>query len=566
MRINPGLAGGIIGVGIIVIAVLTVLASFPFDQAFAAQPTPVPRRTVAFTDVNPYGADFLLDTEAEEWKIDKTLEMAHDAGIGWVKQQFPWEDLQLSRGPNGYYDNRLNQSTWDKYDRIVRLAAKYHMQVIARLDRPPAWTRVDNRRPERPPDDFALYGDFVYDVVSHFKGRIHYYQIWNEPNIYPEWGEQSPDPAAYVQLLRIAYQRAKEADPNVVILSAPLAQTLENSPRNMSDLEFLRRMYAAGARPYFDILFANAYGFGLTPNDPPSADRLNFQRVTLLRQIMVENGDANKPIWFNEFGWNAAPATFSPDKLPWGRVTEQQQAQYTVEAIQFARTHWPWAGVFNIWFFRESGNLPNLTQDRAEYYFRMVDPGFTPRPLYNAVKQASRGLDVVGPGTYAVTDPAADFSGKWEQVLRPSSAVGVVESSTTEGDSLTITFQGGGLSLDVQRAPNAGQIYLTVDGREANAVPEHSQGRSIVDLSAPNNQEAPIPIPIADGLPPGQHVLRLVVGPAPGPERGPVQITGFEVRPVDTSATLFRSGLTIGAAMVIGALVIVAGRLWPWGR
>lgn len=560
---NPGLIGTITAVAVVALATVSILTTFPFDEAFTPQPTPVALRSIPFTDLNPYGADFLLDTEAEEWKVDKTLEMAHEAGIGWVKQQFPWEDLQLSPGPNGYYDTRLNQSTWDKYDRIVNLAMKYHMQVIARLDRPPAWTRVDNRRPERPPDNFALYGDFVYDVVRHFKGRIHYYQIWDEPNIYPEWGDQSPNPAAYVRLLRIAYERAKEADPNAVILSAPLAQTLENSPRNMSDLEFLRQMYADGAKPYFDILFANAYGFGLPPNDPPSPNRLNFQRVTLLRQIMVENGDADKPIWFNEFGWNAAPATFPPADLPWGRVTEQQQAEYTVDAIRYARSHWPWAGVFNIWFFRESGNIPST---QPAYYFRMVDPGFTPRPLYNAVKQATRGLNVAGPGSYSVTDPAAEFSGHWQPILRPSLTGGVIESSTTEGDNLTITFQGGGLSLEAQRAPDAGKVYITVDGREANEVANSFQGRSVIDLSAANHQEAPIEIPIADGLPPGQHVMRLVVGTGSNGEHGPVQITGFDVRAVDASAAVRRSAATMAVALGIAALAMVAGRLWPWGR
>lgn len=563
MRVNPRLVGVGVAVVVIVVAVIIVVVSFPFDQAFAAQPTPTPARTIPFTDVNPYGADFLLDTEAEEWKVEKTLEMAHAAGIGWVKQEFPWEDLQLSPGPNGYWDSRLNQSTWDKYDRIVDIANKYHMQVIARLDRPPAWTRKDNRLPERPPDNYELYGDFVYDVVSHFKGRIHYYQIWNEPNIYPEWGDQPPDPAAYTRLLEIAYRRAKEADPNVVILSAPLAQTLENSSRNMSDLKFLRGMYAAGAEPYFDILFANAYGFGRPPEDPPSPDRLNFQRVTLLRQIMVENGDARKPIWFNEFGWNAAPASFPASKLPWGRVTEAQQAKYTVDAVNYARQHWPWAGVFNIWFFRQSGNIP---KDRAEYYFRMVDVGFTPRPLYTAVQKATRGLGVAGPGTYAITNPAAVFSGNWQPILRPATAGGIVDSSTTEGDNLTITFRGGGLNLEVQRAPNAGKVYLTVDGREADAIREQSQERSVIDLSAANHQEAPIEIPIADDLQPGEHVMRLVVGPAPGPEHGPVQITGFEVLPVDASAALRRSGIMLGAALLIGALAVLAGRLWPWGR
>src|SRR5207253_6635671 len=161
---------------------------------------------------------------------------ARAAGIAWVKQDFPWDSLQLAPGPNGYWDDRLNKSTWDKYDLIVRLARNDNMEVIARLDRPPSWTRRDNQHPERPPDDFARYGDFVFDVVKHFKGQIHYYQIWNEPNIYPEWGEQAPDAAGYVKLLQVAYRRAKEADPNVVILSAPLAQTLENSTRNESDL------------------------------------------------------------------------------------------------------------------------------------------------------------------------------------------------------------------------------------------------------------------------------------------------------------------------------------------
>ena len=563
MLINPRAASAGIAASIVIIALITVLVSFPFDQLLAAQPAPAPRRTIPFTDVNPFGADFLLDTEAEEWKIDKTLEMAHEAGIGWVKQQFPWEDLQLAPGPDGYWDSRLNESTWTKYDRIVNLAAKYGLQVIARLDRPPAWTRSDNRRPERPPDDFSLYGNFVYDVVSHFKGRIHYYQIWNEPNVYPEWGDQPPDPVAYTRLLQIAYTRAKQADPNAVILSAPLAQTLENSSRNMSDLEFLRRMYQAGAAPYFDILFANAYGFGLPPEDPAAPNRLNFQRVTLLRQIMVQYGDANKPIWFNEFGWNAAPASFRPDQLPWGRVTEQEQAQYTVDAIRYARTHWPWAGVFNIWYFRQSGNIPSMTQDTAAYYFRMVDVGFTPRPLYNAVKQATQGIDIAGIGRYAVTNPAAHFAGQWQQVLRPSLPEGVIEASTNPGDSLTITFQGGGLSLSVQRAPNAGDIYLTIDGREANAVRDHFQGRSVINLSAPNSQEAPIWIPVADGLPQGQHVLRLVVGPATGPERGPVQIVGFEVRPVDASAAVRRSAVLLAIALAAALGVLALGHLWP---
>lgn len=536
-------------VAILAAVILVVFQLFSPTDLFAPPPTPIPPPSVALTDVNPYGANFLLEWEPEEWKVDKTFEMARAAGIHWVKEQFPWDSLQLNPGSTGYWDDRLNISTWDKYDRIVRLADKYGLEVIARLDRPPAWTRVTNLRPEQPPDDYTTYGDFVYDVVSHFKGRIHYYQIWNEPNVYPEWGEQSPDPAAYVRLLRIAYARAKQADPNVVILSAPLAQTLENSTRNESDVQFLDGMYLAGARPYFDVLLANAYGFAFPPGDPPRSDRLNFQRVTLLRQIMERNGDSHKPIWFNEFGWNAAPPEFTPDKLPWARVTEQVQAQYTIDAIQYARTHWPWAGVFNIWYFRQSGDI--FPTDRADYYFRMVDPRFTPRPLYNAIQQATSIPAVALPGTYAVTDPSATISGAWSPILAPTAIGGVILSSSKAGDSLTVAFRGGGLNLFVRHAPNAGQVFLTIDGREANKVRDTAQGRSLLNLNG-TDREAPIVVPIAEGLTPGQHVMRLVIGPSSGSEHGPVDIAGFEVRPFDRFAALVSvAGIITGATAVV---------------
>ena len=49
--------------------------------------------------------------EVEKWKVDKTIQMAKEANIKWMKQHFPWEEIQLSQGPEGYWDPRLNRST-----------------------------------------------------------------------------------------------------------------------------------------------------------------------------------------------------------------------------------------------------------------------------------------------------------------------------------------------------------------------------------------------------------------------------------------------------------------------
>jgi GH35 family endo-1,4-beta-xylanase len=85
--------------------------------------------------VNPLGANFFLAREVEHWKQEKTLALAREAGIGWIKQQFSWEEIEPLR--KGEFD-------WAKYDRIVDLAGQYDMQIIARLDRPPAWARPGN--------------------------------------------------------------------------------------------------------------------------------------------------------------------------------------------------------------------------------------------------------------------------------------------------------------------------------------------------------------------------------------------------------------------------------------
>src|SRR5207244_2656975 len=113
----------------------------------SAQPTP---RTIANADVSPWGTNTFLHKEVESWKKERTMKMIQEAGITWVKQQFPWEDLEQPR-KGQFFDPKYNQNTWDKYDEIVKLAAASGINLIVRLDRPPAWARSDKQRPERPP-------------------------------------------------------------------------------------------------------------------------------------------------------------------------------------------------------------------------------------------------------------------------------------------------------------------------------------------------------------------------------------------------------------------------------
>ncbi|HLE02192.1 MAG TPA: hypothetical protein VI877_01725, partial [Dehalococcoidia bacterium] len=348
-------------------------------------------------------------------------------------------------------------------------------RVIARLDRPPDWTRRDNTYKTAPPDNLADFGDFVYAVVNRYKGKIQHYQIWNEPNIWPEWGDRPTDPDGYAELLKVAYQRAKAADPNALILSAPLAQTLETGPRNLNELDYLEAMYRAGARDYFDIIMANAYGFDRPPPDPPHPQVLNFNRVQLLREAMVKNGDGSKGVWLNEFGWNAAPADFPPEKLFWRRVEETQQAAYTAEAISMART-WGWLGVINIWYFRQVGDiLPN----QADYYFRVVDTDFTPRLVYYRLQELAQSFHWAGPDLHQETSPALSLTGNWQFRINPLASGNGAAASSSPGDEAIFSFVGTGVSL--QHNGGRGRLYVELDGRGAG-LKQRDDGGSFVEL------------------------------------------------------------------------------------
>jgi hypothetical protein len=543
------------------VAAGAALANLLLPLALSARTTVSAYRAphlVANTDVNPFGANMFLDREVEEWKLRKTLEMAQEAHLGWVKQQFTWEEIEpVQKGE--YFDERTRRSSWEKYDRIVDLCEEYGLQIVARLDRPPDWTREDNTYKERPPDNFDDYGDFVYAFVDRYRGRIRYVQIWNEPNIFPEWGNRPVDPKDYVTLLRVAYQRAKQADPNVYVLSAPLAITLgQEHPEpgkwiSMNEIDYLEEMYKAGAKDYFDILSANAFGLGSPPEEPAQPRVLNFHRVLFLRDVMERYGDADKPVWFNEYGWNASPEDFGEEQLIWQRVSEEEQAQYTVGGVEYAQEHWPWAGVFNIWYFRQVGNI---SPDRSDYYFRMVDIDFTPRLVYNAVEQAAQGLqEPLGPGYYQETNPALVFDGEWQPMIDPQASAQAHILSEAEGSAVTLTFVGENADLIASIGPEGGRLGVSLDRHTVDNLPRNDQGQSYVDLFSPVRQwQRRVPLVYqADDV---EHTLVLTVLQRANlaSEGNQIAIDAFEITRGERSSLPYAM-----AALLILAVVVSAG-------
>ncbi len=504
-------------------------------------PDTAPMTPMRHAGLSPYGINTFLEQEVEEAKIERSLQLISQAGFRWIRQQFPWEDIEIY-GKGDYWDHQWNRSAWDKYDRLVALAEAYDLEIIARLDNPPAWSRaVGNAEGWSlgPPDDFEDYGDFVYAVVSRYRGRIRYYQIWNEPNIYPEWGNQPVDPEAYVRLLQIAYRRAKEADPDCVIIAAGLAQTTEPGPRNLDDLVYLERMYQAGVQGSFDIMGAMVYGLWTGPLDRrASQDRTNFARAQLVREIMVRHGDADKPLWATEVGWNALPADFEGAAI-YGRVGLEQQARYAVQAYQRASREWPWMGVMNYWFFRRPSDAEI---NQSWYYFRMVEPDFELLPVYAAMRELTSQAPMVYMGYHQEDHWALDYRGAWPAMAEEAATLGGYRQGQP-GDELRFRFHGTGLDLAFLGAPPADALDVYLDGQLVQSLTPSQAPAS----GAPTLQ-------VARNLRDRPHEVRIVV------RQGPVNLDGLVI--------WRQTRWSVLVPPAIGALVGLAAALGlrAWGR
>ncbi|MFB0537833.1 MAG: LysM peptidoglycan-binding domain-containing protein [Anaerolineae bacterium] len=325
----------------------------------------------------------------------RDLGLTRDAGFTWVKQSFAWREIEGAA--KGHFD-------WSRADRVVQQVNEFGLDLIARVDRQPQW--AGGGYPQNgPPNNYQDYADFLYAMASRYKGRIRAYQVWNEPNLNvagrSEWGGRPPNPAEYTALLKVAYQAIKQADPNAMVISAGLSPTSRWDDQAMPDEVFLKGMYAAGAKPYFDVFGAHGAGYKVPPEtdpavvardpalnnyDPSPEERKRiycFRHVEDLRRIMVENGDGGKQIALLEFGWTSDAVH---PEYAWFRVTEEQKGDYLVRAYQYAKQHWsPWIGVMSLIYMPD----PEWTQDKEEYWWAIIEPSYPElklRPAYVALK------------------------------------------------------------------------------------------------------------------------------------------------------------------------------------
>jgi endo-1,4-beta-mannosidase len=143
-------------------------------------------------------------------------------------------------------------------DKSVAIAREHNAKVVLTLGFTPHWASA---RPQEfvgynpgwaaEPADFKDWRVFVRTVATRYKGRIHIYEIWNEPNLTKIYWTGSTE--QMIALGREADQIIKSIDPSAILVS----------PSATSDdgLKWLSEFLSKGGRQYVDVIGYHFYVF-----------------------------------------------------------------------------------------------------------------------------------------------------------------------------------------------------------------------------------------------------------------------------------------------------------------
>ena len=249
-------------------------------------------------------------------QADRTIASAHALHARLVRVELPWSVFEPTAA------GRVSQSALAFTDRLVSDASADGIRVILIADSTPCWassapaslmrqcqTGQASSANAWPPSRPADYAAFVGYLAARYGTRLGAIEIWNEPDQINQQYFAGPEkPQRYAAILQLAYPAIKAAAANVPVLAGSLVG---------SNGVFLRALYAAGIKGYYDGIAVHFYNLPLAS-------------LRVFHEVQLANGDS-KPLWLDEFGWSSC--------YPKHRIQEEQACVTTqIQARNLADT------------------------------------------------------------------------------------------------------------------------------------------------------------------------------------------------------------------------------------
>lgn len=327
-------------------AVLFAAGSFLFSLTTAARDVVSVGPSGRYVDDSFFGMHIRYGVEKDVWP--------NTFFASWrvITPETEWRGLQPSR-------DRWNFSALDK---AVKKAGAHHVEVLLSLGQTPMWAASRPREVVQngpgaasEPAQTADWERYIRTVARRYKGRIKYYELWNEPKFREVDRYRVEDgftgyATQMVELGKVARRVLAEEDPNAILISPALGSA------NVARIEAWLK---AGGGQVAPVLASHFY------EPTPEEMVASYRRI---RAGLDRNGYIGMPIWVTESGYFVENPEWPPAKPQWNEevVSPEKLAAYVVRAhlltaaIGVARFYWYSWDIPNIGLTRSYGATPMI--------------------------------------------------------------------------------------------------------------------------------------------------------------------------------------------------------------
>jgi hypothetical protein len=254
------------------------------------------------------------------------------------RNSFLWHLIEPTQG----------QYSWEITDAVVDELESNGIEPLFMMWGSPSWANGVPADVEehflyvpKTTDQFArwmeYYKAFAREAVHRYKDRVHKWELWGEQNGPDAWKPRRPNVDEYAAWFRAVQAEIKSVDPNAEVALGGL-YALNVSGDGVTGADFLKRLYERDLYP--DIINVHPYSEG----SPRSMQKWsnNFRDIEAIRNLMIEHGQADKPIWVTEWGWSTRA------------VGDHRQAQWIEESLKSLYCDYPYVSVATYFLDKDS--------------------------------------------------------------------------------------------------------------------------------------------------------------------------------------------------------------------
>ena len=273
------------------------------------------------------------------------MDLLRDSGCGLARSDIKWEYVEATKG-------NYNFSFFDELHSACETRGIRNLFILDYTN----WNYDQNPSTDPYSSEWRkAFVNYATAVAAHFSGSGNLYEVWNEPDNWPNPG--MGDPAAYTALATAVSAAMKAADPTCTVIGPAVSNVSGNANGGGA---WLQDCYENGLLPAVDAVSVHTYN-GVQPPEFFVLPSQTYQGVT-------------KPIVASEWG------VTTTDGIP-AKLQGDYLARYNLVNMQ--------QGVpFSVWFNWKDGTNPN---DR-EQNFGMVTADLTPKPAYYSMQRLTSAI------------------------------------------------------------------------------------------------------------------------------------------------------------------------------